>query len=204
MIFDIITVAILLLYVYFGYRNGFFKALMGFASIFIAIALTMVFYQGVYEWAMKTEVAQNIRESIYTSQSSQQAAPDADEAQKYPSVVKDFIMPSVDETMDAVANTTTDFIMRVGVAILLFLLIFLAIKIVGPLIDSLFKLPVLNLVNKTAGLLLGAFNGWIIILILCCVVTYLVTTGNEWCAAQMKSSTIAVWFYNNNFLLRLF
>lgn len=87
--------------------------------------------------------------------------------------------------------------------VIVFLAIHLALIILAHALDIISKLPVLNSLNKTGGAVLGLVQGFLLIWILCIILT--VFAGTEFGAkalAEINASPILSYLYQNNLLLR--
>lgn len=87
--------------------------------------------------------------------------------------------------------------------LLSYLIAMVIVRIICQALNIISKLPVINGLNKTAGLLVGVFQGLLVVWILCIVLTIFSSTN----AAQdlytlIEESQILSGLYNNNLLLQ--
>jgi uncharacterized membrane protein required for colicin V production len=88
--------------------------------------------------------------------------------------------------------------------ILTFVIVFIALWVVSIALNIISKLPILNQINRTAGLLLGAVQGLVVVWLLFIILT--VISGSqlgETAFQQINSSGILSFLYNKNFLLNI-
>lgn len=87
--------------------------------------------------------------------------------------------------------------------VIVFLAIHLALIILVHALDIISKLPVLNSLNKTGGAIIGLIQGFLLVWILCIILT--VFAGTEFGAkalAEINASPVLSYLYQNNLLLR--
>lgn len=105
---------------------------------------------------------------------------------------------------DYVGGYLADTVLKAAVFIVMFLFVYLALKIVVIWLDLIAKLPILSGINKLAGAILGGVEAMIFIWILCIVLT--VFSGTEIgtaALAQVDASLWLSWIYDHNMLANL-
>lgn len=102
---------------------------------------------------------------------------------------------------DYIGNYLADMVLNTVGFVLLFILVYLAIRLVMGWLDLLAKLPVLSGINQIAGALLGAVEGLVFLWILCLVLT--ACSGTAWgmdLIRQVEASPWLSFLYTHNFL----
>lgn len=105
----------------------------------------------------------------------------------------------VDAFMDYVGAYLTNMVLNVVCSIVLFLVVYIGIRLIMRWLDLLAKLPILSGMNQIAGAVLGGVQGLLIIWILCLVVT--VCSATAWGRAvlvQIESTPWLLFLYKNN------
>lgn len=94
-------------------------------------------------------------------------------------------------------------ILNAAAFILVFILTAVILSILAKALDILSRLPIINGLNKTAGLLVGILNGLIMLWILCIILTVFSTTAmGQLLYGYINDSAILSSIYDNNLLLR--
>lgn len=115
-----------------------------------------------------------------------------------------YVAMAVDNFKEYVCNYLTRTIINAAVFLIIFIIVRIALIVISQTLDLISKLPVLNGLNKTAGLLAGFFHGIIIIWVGCLIITVLGSTpAGQYFFAQISNSTVLSTIYNNNLLLRV-
>lgn len=219
LIFDVAVVAIFAFCVIFAYKRGFMKSSYTIISLIATIALVFVFRAPFEEFIEQSALGQNIRKNItlQVGKTAEEQAEGADTAEVSESMgFPKFLQDSIQKQAGAAADSAADFVNSVSqsvttsiiqliAVVLLFVIIRIAVFIVLKVLDALFKLPVLNFVNKTAGILVGILNALLLIYIISAAIL-LFAPVDKLTQVQdaMEHTYIAHYFYDNNILMKLF
>ena len=162
-----------------GYHRGFVLSFLGLIKIFLSIFIARI----TYPYAMNF-ISQNTR--IYNS-------------------LNDFIYPKIMDLTSGQglfsAATISDLIIRLFIILVLYFVINIILSIIIRSIDSLFKLPVLNTLNKTAGLLFGLAKGTLIVFLIYALLTPFILLNNQsLLATNTMESTLGIFFYRPEIL----
>ena len=88
--------------------------------------------------------------------------------------------------------------------LLVFLLVFIALKLLALALDLASRLPVIGAVNRIGGLFFGLVNGIFILWVICSVATLLGGTElAQYIYRGLNTSSFLSVFYNHNYLLQL-
>lgn len=105
----------------------------------------------------------------------------------------------VDAFMDYIGAYLTNMVLNVICSIVLFLVVYIGIRLIMGWLDLLAKLPILSGMNQIAGAILGGIQGLLLIWVLFLVVTVCSTT--VWGRAVLDQIEAAPWLmflYQNN------
>lgn len=213
-IIDLIIVAILAISIGIGYYKGLTKSLIRILSFVVAIIVAAVFFKPVSNLVIQhTEIDDQIKSSIISLvQDEVKEDGEIKEESNLPKALVDYIEQSVKnavtETKEAivvsVADTLTETIINVGVAILLFILTEIILLIVSVASDLITKLPVIKQFDKTGGVIYGIVRALAIIFVVLGVFSLIspLIEGTG-IIAMINKSFIGGWLYNNNLILHL-
>lgn len=213
---DIGVIVILLLYVIQGWRKGFILSIIGIASMVAAFLVSKNYYLLASDLLKeRTTIYENLSNFISKQYSdllmSDISLPQAitDESLYHNLVIPDnikkqiikFIMKTDQvSTVDNV-EMLSDFFINIISMIGLFFLTLIVIKLLGMLLNALAELPVLNEINKFAGIIFGLIKGVVyvyIIMAILAVISPLITQFDI--LQQINSSVIAIYFYKYNLI----
>lgn len=105
----------------------------------------------------------------------------------------------VDAFMDYIGAYLTNMVLNVVCSIVLFLIVYIGIRLIMRWLDLLARLPILSGMNQIAGAILGGVQGLLILWILCLVVT--VCSATVWGRAVLEQIETTPWLfflYKNN------
>ncbi len=110
-------------------------------------------------------------------------------------------MMEVELFRDYVGSYLADVILKAAVFIVLFLIIYLVLKVVMIWLDLIAKLPILSGLNQIAGAVLGGAQAMIFIWIACLILTMFSGTelGKE-ALSQINATPWLSWIYDHNML----
>lgn len=223
---DFIVLVILILAVAVGFAKGFVRSVYKIVALVGTIVLVLILQTPVVHMLSATPFAQ----SVYTSVNSvvvqrsdtagvagQQDIPPSFAQNALgnlglPSVVRDNVAQglqqvegTVAQALDNISTQITMVILKIVACVGLFLVIRFLFAFVYRLLDAVSKLPVLGLVNRFGGGLLGLVNGFAIIYILGAVLALWMPVGGAGALqSAVEQSYLAKYFYHNNILLQLF
>lgn len=214
------VLAILLVNALIGMKAGFIKTAFSLLSMIVAVILT-VWLSPVVNNVMKGN------EKFYNTISSKVEAmlpfaeEEADaneqisliEGLHLPQSIKDSLIENnntevykelaIGSFKDYVSSYLTGVIINALSFIATFVVILILLWVICIALDIVSKLPLLNQVNKTAGLVAGLVHGLVVVWIFFILLTVFGSTGFGQKAMEMiGESEILSIIYNNNFLLR--
>lgn len=105
----------------------------------------------------------------------------------------------VDAFMDYIGAYLTNMVLNVVCSVVLFLLVYIGIRLIMSWLDLLARLPILSGMNQIAGAVLGGVQGLLVIWCLCLAVT--ICSATEWgrvVMTQIESTPWLLFLYKNN------
>lgn len=206
---DLIIVAVMLLFIFLGYKKGLTGSLIKLLSFVIAIVLAVILYKPVGNVVIEnTTIDDNIRTSLNETFGVQENKQEEKNEENVPSSIMNNINKEIENATDEVKTNVIDETTKTLVYVESAIVIFLAVKVVL-LIVSLFtsqitKLPIIRQVDKIGGLAYGAIEGVVIVYAILAVISLTsVIWANNAVVMAIGKSTLGEMLYNNNIILNL-
>ena len=159
MVVDLIIIGIVLLSTFLAYRKGMVKLAIGLCAFVISIVVTFVLYQPIANLVINvTSIDEAIEDAIY-EKANDMLKGDAEEDAITSQIVEDAKNEMLPETARALAIN----IVKGGVMVVLFVVIRIALIFVTVLADAIAKLPIINQINKTTGMIYGVIRGILVV-----------------------------------------
>ena len=215
----ILVLVFLAAYIIRGYHNGFIKTVFSICAVFIAVVVASLGSstlggilkdnETIYE-AIDNKVADTL--NIDTEAKSNKEQQNYINSLPVPDSLKEALVENnnnkVYELMDTskfgtyVSGYITCMILNAIAFVLLFVVTLILVRVIANVLDVVSKLPVINGINKIGGLFLGLLHGFVVLWILCLVLTIFSGTGiGEACFKAINESAFLSIIYNNNLLL---
>ena len=211
---DAAVILIFLGCISFAFFRGFMKSSYTIISLVLTIILMYAFQAPFEDYIAQSTLGKTIAEKLtyQITQNAEEGNPETGEDLGLPQFLLVKIQGQADaageatqEVIAAISAAVADSVIQIVAVVLLFLLIRIGVFILLKVLDAAFKLPILNLVNKTAGVMMGILNALLLVYLLCAAVTFLVPAENlKAFDRAMNQTYIANIFYNNNLLMELF
>ena len=206
-IVDLIIIAVVLLFIFLGYKKGLTGSLIKLLSFIIAIVVAFVLYKPVANAVIEnTVIDDNIRTTLSATLGVEDKTENTEE--NVPSTIMDNINKEIENATDEVkanviANTTIT-IVNIGSGIVIFLAVRVILVLISLFAKILTDLPVIKQVDKLGGLAYGAIEGIVIVYAVLAVIslTSVIWANNAVVTAIAKSS-LGEMLYNNNIILNL-
>lgn len=227
-ILDIAVIIILLLNLYTNWRRGLILSIVQIGGVIVAVLVSRSFYKKFsylllenVEWVnnfketMRLKInnvfavqSQSMKREIVKSIQSDQLLENLDLPKylktSFDQYIYDLDLSEVTNINDTVADFIVNSVINLLSFIVLFVLVLLTIKIIGIVLDSFFKLPVLKGINQFGGLLFGFIIGNFYVFLCMAIITILISLGFDLPIDKyLESSKIAKVYYNNNVLLMI-
>ncbi len=206
---DLIIVAVMLLFIFLGYKKGLTGSLIKLLSFVIAIVLAVILYKPVGNVVIEnTTIDDNIRTSLNETFGVQENKQEEKNEENVPSSIMNNINKEIenatDEVKTNVIDETTKTVVYVGSAIVIFLAVKVVLLIVSLFTSQITKLPIIRQVDKIGGLAYGAIEGVVIVYALLAVISLTsVIWANNAVVMAIGKSTLGEMLYNNNIILNL-
>lgn len=158
-IVDLVIIAIIVLSTFLAYRKGFVKLAIGLCAFVISIVVTIVLYQPISNLVINaTTIDEAIEDAIY-----EKANDVIKENENQNQITNQMIESAKNNMLPETARNLAINIVKGGVMIVLFLAIRIALRFITALADAIAKLPIIDQINKTTGMVYGIIRGIIII-----------------------------------------
>lgn len=206
---DLIIVAVMLLFIFLGYKKGLTGSLIKLLSFVIAIVLAVILYKPVGNVVIEnTTIDDNIRTSLNETFGVQENKQEEKNEENVPSSIMNNINKEIenatDEVKTNVIDETTKTVVYVGSAIVIFLAVKVVLLIVSLFTSQITKFPIIRQVDKIGGLAYGAIEGVVIVYAILAVISLTsVIWANNAVVMAIGKSTLGEMLYNNNIILNL-
>lgn len=218
-IIDIIIIAVIALCTFLGYKKGLIKLAVGILGFFLAIIIALVLYTPISNFIINnTNVKDNIKNAISDTVKSyviKEESAEGKEKQQESKVMvtyidgivakqKEMIVTGEKELIDTVSDNVAVNIIRIGVALAVFIISKLTLIFINVFADLIGKLPIIKQFNKVGGTIYGVIQGILIVYIVFAVISLIAPMlNNTDFLEQINNSLIGNMVYNNNIILKL-
>ena len=104
----------------------------------------------------------------------------------------------------AISNAAVTIIVNVFCIVIIYLIVKIALRLFEGVCNLIMKLPVLNFVNRTGGMVCGIISAVVILWIaLACVVLFAGTEIFKPVNEAIQTTSVLKYFYNNNLLMKM-
>ena len=218
-IIDIIIIAVIALCTFLGYKKGLIKLAVGILGFFLAIIIALVLYTPISNFIINnTSVKDNIKNAISDTVKSyviKEENAEGEEKQQESKVMvtyidgivakqKEMIVTGEKELIDTVSDNVAVNIIRIGVALAVFIISKLILIFINVFADLIGKLPIIKQFNKVGGTIYGIIQGILIVYIVFAIISLIAPMlNNTDFLEQINKSLIGNMVYNNNIILKL-
>lgn len=211
---DILFLLVILLGFYFGMKRGFFRSVFDLAATVAALIIATWFSgivaHGFYYEVLREPMVRQITESLATSSSGNGAEAALSALPELFTGALNFYGVTADTLNSAIANATGSAaeaavavmapviisVLKSLFSLVIFVILLVILRIVSELLSRIFRLPVLNQLDKGLGSALGLAQGLVIVFLLCFsvqVLSYLFSP--EWQQALNDSRVYQFYLY---------
>lgn len=207
-IVDLIIIAIVLLFVFIGYKKGLTGSLIKLLSFVIAVALAFMLYKPVANAIIEnTEIDDNIKEAI-TRTFNQEDNNEKEEEKNIPLTMVENINNEIENATNEVKTTiieeTTKTIINVASAIVIYIIVRIILLIVSLFASQITKLPLIKQADEIGGIVYGAVEGIVIVYIALSIISLIsVIWVDNIAVTAITKSVLGNMLYNNNIILKL-
>lgn len=207
-IVDLIIIAIVLLFVFIGYKKGLTGSLIKLLSFVIAVALAFMLYKPVANAIIEnTEIDDNIKEAI-TRTFNQEDNNEKEGEKNIPLTMVENINNEIENATNEVKTTiieeTTKTIINVASAIVIYIIVRIILLIVSLFASQITKLPLIKQADEIGGIVYGAVEGIVIVYIILSIISLIsVIWSDNIAVTAITKSVLGNMLYNNNIILKL-
>lgn len=218
---DIVVIVFLIVSCTSGLRKGFFKSLFDTLGVIISFFISKEYYSIAQEYIMDNTRIYNTLNKYFTDKFTQYAnkIPNGNfnpsnifkGFEKLPAEIKNvsnhfFSVEAVTDnssSLNSFASKISEIIVIIISFVLVMLLVYICLLILTSIIDKIFKVPGLNLLNRMFGGGLGILRGVIILYIIFAVASPFIafSSDNNIVTDIILTSKSNVIFYENNIIL---
>jgi uncharacterized membrane protein required for colicin V production len=218
---EIVVLVVLGVYALNGYRKGFIRTVFALFSIIVSLMLTSWVSPVICKELQKNEkvmgfVTEKIEKVISFTDAGSKTTDQVNFINKLsvPTIMKHTLIKNntkdvytamaVDNFKDYISNSIARIIINAFVYLIIVLFITIGLALLCETLDIISKLPLINGLNKTAGLLAGLLQGIVAVWIGCLFLTVLSGTefGKTIFDLIEKSPFLSI-IYNNNLLFKI-
>lgn len=215
----IIVLAIIVINALIGRKVGLVKIVFSLFSFIIALFLTTWISPSVNDMILKNEsfyqkTSQKVENVLFSKGEESINDNEAEDEGKLidslplPKTIKDTLQENKEKQeaniKSYISSHVTDIVINALAFVLTFIVIFIALWVLSIALNIISKLPIINQINKIAGLLVGSLQGLLIVWILFVLLT--VISGLEFgqnAIEQINDSKILTYIYDKNILLNI-
>jgi uncharacterized membrane protein required for colicin V production len=216
----LVVLGIILIFTFLGYRAGLIKTVFSICSMIVALVLTLLISPQVSKalqanedvvgyFSEKVDKALNLDKVADDSISDKTSGIDKlpipasmKDSLKKNCTEKAYEVLGVSSFTDFVSHSIARMIINALAFVVTFLVLIIVLRILSFTLDLISKLPVLNQINKLAGLTAGLVQGMIVVWLLCIVLTMFSGSAlGKTCFEMINESKFLGFIYNNNFIL---
>ena len=200
MLADTCVLAVVVFFIYSGYRAGLMRSLIKVASYLISIVASFFLYPIVSEALTKTPIHDKLVKVI--SENYQGNGITGVMGGNNFGFLNQYIESGIDAATGGIANAITDLLINIIAFVVILILSRIIIRIAGNLLGIFTKLPVIKQFNRLGGGIAGGLIGVLVIYIVCAV-TFLFSPldSQSRIADEIENSVFASEIYENNFIL---
>lgn len=201
------VIAVLAISGLYGYMRGFIRIVLSMVALLATFILAALLTVPVSKMvATATSFDESIEESVGELVAECEVVDISSISNmNLPKQIEDVIVEGATEAVEGfneyVVTAVSDLILKAIVFFVLIIVIYILVRIVIFMLDFISKLPVINSINKTGGLVVGLVQGLLLVWIGCLIVTAF--SDKAWAQetfAQINANPFLTFIYNNNLI----
>lgn len=200
MLADICVLAVVVFFIYSGYRAGLMRSFIRIASYIISIVISFFLYPVVSELLMKTALYDKLAEFIgakYVMNSLVDAS-----GGNTLGILSKYIGNGIEAAAGGIANSIAGLLINLIAFIIILILSKVIIRVVGNILGIFTRLPIIKQFNRLGGGILGGAMGILILYIICAVMLLFAPLDPQSkVAVEIEKSVFASEIYENNVIL---
>lgn len=203
MIFDVIILSLLAFSAFIGYKKGLVGVLVSIIALAVSIILAIILQGTLSDYLYNdTTIGKTVETNIQNTLDEQVKNVDTKENKN--NFINMFV--NTDEITQNIEKGLSKKITKLvlkGISFaIIFVIVFIICYILSMILNIVFKLPILNSVNKIGGVGLNVIKALIKIWILLAVVSFVTIVPKfEFINETINSSILTKMLYNNNLIL---
>ena len=197
---DLVIIGILALSIFYGYKKGLINLAVKLCATIIAIVVTAILYTPVSNFIINTTgIDETIENSIYEKVDETIKIENNDDGNYINEVQGKIVEDAKNNMLPQTARTLAINIVNIGVMIVLFIIVKIALRFVTALANLIAKLPIIKQFNKAGGIVYGVIMGFLIIFIALKVISISAQINpSNTVAKNIEESSVGKILYNNN------
>lgn len=209
----VIVLGIIILNALIGRKVGLIKIVFSIFSFIIALILTVWISPTVNGMLNNNETfyekaSQKVEDMLFKEQVETKDEDDVIEGLPLPKSIKESLQKNKDKQeaniKSYITSHVTGIVINALAFVLTFVVVFIGLWVISIALSIISKLPILNQLNKMAGLLVGGLQGVIVVWILFVLITvFSGTVLGKSAFQQIESSVILSFIYDENLLLNI-
>ena len=173
-IVDLIIIAIILLFIFMGYKKGLTGSLIKLLSFVISIVLAFVLYRPISNIIIeKTQIDDNIRSTIVNVFEQEDNSEEKDK--KMPSTMLDEINTNIENATEqaksAIIEETSKTIINITSGLIVFIIARIILFVISIFVKQITQLPIIKQADDIGGIAYGAVEGIVIVYILLSIIS---------------------------------
>lgn len=174
---DIIVIAIIALSVFLGYRKGLIALAIKLFAVIIALVATLILYKPISALIINnTSLDETIQNAIIdkvetNNQDTEQNNENANSAEPE-TAVETIANQAKEEILPETAKELSINIINIGVILILYFAIKIALHFVTAIANIIAKIPIIKQFNKLGGIIYGLLRGLLLIYVILIIVSF--------------------------------
>lgn len=197
---DLVIIAILAVSIFYGYKKGLVKLSIKLCATIIALIVTAILYIPISNFIINTTSIDETIENYIYEKITETISTDKNSSDNYINKLEGQIVEDAkNNVLPQTARNLAINIVNIGVMVILFIILKIALRFITIIADTLAKLPIIKQFNKAGGVLYGIIMGFLIIFISLEIISIASTINpNNTLNYDINKSSIGKVLYNNN------
>ncbi len=208
----LLVLAIILINAWIGKKKGLIKVVFSMVSLILAMILTVIFSPTVTDMLrdndkVYTGITERVEQIFINDEEESSDEESFIEKLVLPNSIKETLLENKEKGIDNIKAYITEYLTEIVLKatgfIVTFVVLLVAIWVLSIALNIISKLPVLNQINKTTGLIAGLIHGFVIVWIMFMLITVFAGSGfGQSAFAMIEESVILSFIYDNNLLTK--
>ncbi len=200
MLADICVLAIVVFFIWSGYKSGFMKAFVKVASYIISLIISFFLYPVISEFLIKTPIYDKLVEVIGQKYIMNNVSENV--GQGTFGILSKYIEEGIQGAAIGIAESVAVLVVNIIAFIIILVLSKILIRVVGNLLGIFTKLPIIKQFNRLGGAVFGGLMGVLVLYILSAVfILFSPFDPQGTVGYEIENSTFASEIYENNIII---